>query len=242
MDLWNNKTERQANIKCEGKATYQTSEGVGSPPGSGCDPRSRRGDCAGKACPGVDWLRGVWEITGGLFRVPAPAFAEELLVCGLRAEAHKQDRRIPDATVYLQAIRARVVDHGPSLRVRKSGMGEIFKAECPCGFKSRDLYVGRGMMNAHPYGVPVACPQCHIVWVTYSRSHRRTCRKCKATLYYLHEDGNFVPADVLKRFKVDFPWDWDCTEEEVESFPEVRYRCPKCGKIEMQLVEAGCWD
>jgi hypothetical protein len=59
----------------------------------------------------------------------------------------------------------------------------------------------------------------------------------------LHEDGNFVPADVLTQFKVRVPWGLDETlEEDVETIPDVRYRCPKCGKLEMDLVHHGCWD
>jgi DNA-binding XRE family transcriptional regulator len=61
-------------------------------------------------------------------------------------------------------------------------MGDIFKAECPCGFKSRDLFVGCGMMDTDACGMPVACPQCHSVWVEDWKSGKRTCRKCKLAL------------------------------------------------------------
>ena len=76
-------------------------------------------------------------------------------------------------------------------------MGDIFQAECPCGFKSRELYVGGGMKDSTMDGVPVACPQCHVVWVEDVKSGKRTCRKCKSALYYLHEDGNFAPAHLM---------------------------------------------
>jgi ribosomal protein L37AE/L43A len=121
-------------------------------------------------------------------------------------------------------------------------MGTIFTSECPCGFKSRDLHVGCGMVDTGADALPVACPQCHVVWVEHSRSGKGTCHKCKAALYYLHEDGNFTPADVLNVFKVSVPWELRNTEEEIETIPEVRYRCPACGKMEMQLVFGGCWD
>ena len=122
-------------------------------------------------------------------------------------------------------------------------MGQILRGECPCGFKSRDLWVGCRMMDTDACGMPVACPQCHIVWVEDWKSGKRTCRKCKTALYYLHEDGNFAPVDVLARFKVRVPWGLDETEEEdIEEIPDVRYRCPQCGKLEMDLVRAGCWD
>lgn len=121
-------------------------------------------------------------------------------------------------------------------------MGELYKAECSCGFKSRDLWVGCGMMDTDACGLPVACPQCHDIWVEDWKSGKRTCRKCKVALYYLHEDGSFAPADVLARFKVRVPWGLDDTEEDIEEIPDVRYRCPQCGKLEMTLVFEGCWD
>lgn len=121
-------------------------------------------------------------------------------------------------------------------------MGTIFRAECPCGFKSRNLFVGCGIMDTGRYAVPVACPQCHLVWVVDRKSGKRTCRKCTAALYYLHEDGSFTPADVLARLKVRFPWGLDQAEEEVDELPKVRYCCPQCGKLEMNLVHTGCWD
>ena len=98
------------------------------------------------------------------------------------------------------------------------------------------------MTDQDTYGLPVACPVCHVLWVEDWKSGKRTCRKCNATLYYLHEDGSFAPADVLTRLKVSVPWDLDDTGEDIEEMPDVRYRCPNCGKMEMQLVEAGCWD
>ena len=122
-------------------------------------------------------------------------------------------------------------------------MGQILRGECPCGFKSRDLFTGCGRMDQEACAMPVACPVCHVLWVEDWKSGKRACRKCKAALYYLHEDGSFTPADVLARFKVRVPWGLDETEEEdIEEIPEVRYRCPKCGRMDMALVHAGCWD
>jgi ribosomal protein L37AE/L43A len=99
------------------------------------------------------------------------------------------------------------------------------------------------MMDADACGMPVACPQCHVLWVEDWKSGKRTCRKCNTALYYLHEDGSFTPADVLTRFKVLVPWDLDETEEEdIGAVPKVRYLCPKCGKLEMDLLQIGLWD
>ena len=122
-------------------------------------------------------------------------------------------------------------------------MGDMLRGECPCGFKSQDLVIGCGMMDQKTCRVPAACPVCHVLGVEDLRAKKRTCRRCRSVLYYLHEVGNFAPADVLTRFKVRFPWALDETgEEDIGEFPNVRYRCPKCGKQEMALVHIGCWD
>jgi ribosomal protein L37AE/L43A len=121
-------------------------------------------------------------------------------------------------------------------------MGSMFIGECPCGFKSRDLNIGCGMIIRADL-MPVACPGCHALRVEDSKSGRRTCRRCKAALYYLHEAGSFTPADVLTRFKASAPWDIYAEEgKDRKSIPEVRYRCPKCGRMEMSLIFVGEWD
>jgi len=88
---------------------------------------------------------------------------------------------------------------------------------------------GRGMMSAHPYKIPVACPQCHIFGSKIQGAGNGPAGSARRRCIYLHEDGGFAPADVLKRLKVDYPWNLCCTEEEVDSIPS-ELRCPKCGK------------
>ncbi len=102
--------------------------------------------------------------------------------------------------------------------------------------------MGCGMMGRET-GLPTACPACHTLWAADRPDDRRFCRKCGSGLYYLHETGNFEPADVLDRFQVTTPWDLDETEaDDIGSIPDVRYRCPACGQTEMALVHKGCWD
>lgn len=119
-------------------------------------------------------------------------------------------------------------------------MGQIYNAECSCGFVAQELYIGFGMINTQVFAVPAACPQCQSLSLESLRNGKRTCRQCKGPLYYLHRKGNFTPAYVLDRFKVPFPWDLE--KEHMEPPENIRYRCPKCGKIEMKLVFEGYWD
>lgn len=123
-------------------------------------------------------------------------------------------------------------------------MGQIYRAECACGFESDDLGVGCGMMDYNRCRVLAACPACHSIRDTDQHSGSRTCRKCKAPLFFLHEDGNFNPPDVLTKFKVSYPWESDRTadDDDAEPFPKVSYRCPRCGQMQLRLIPYGCWD
>lgn len=124
-------------------------------------------------------------------------------------------------------------------------MGAIVKGLCSCGYESRELDIGGGMMPGSGDRVPVCCPDCSSMWAADASRASHPCRRCRGETYRLHEAGNFAPADCLTRFRVSYPWDLDCTElddEETGPVPDVRYRCPDCGKIEMDLAEYGCWD
>ena len=121
-------------------------------------------------------------------------------------------------------------------------MGEIFQAECGCGYRSGVLAVGCGMADMNRYNVPVACPVCHSVRVVELQHSPRRCRKCKMEVYYLHEAGNFAPADVARVFRVPYPWELDSTTVAVDERPAVRYRCPKCWQMTLRLESCGCWD
>jgi hypothetical protein len=109
-------------------------------------------------------------------------------------------------------------------------MGEILSAACPCGFRSANLFVGCGMVVMHAR-VPVACPQCHTIWTEDERRLTRHCRKGHAGAYSLYETDSFTPPDVL-----------ETDAAHPRSTPEVRYRCPRCAKMEMQLIREGYWD
>ena len=120
-------------------------------------------------------------------------------------------------------------------------MGSIFTAECRCGFSVDHLSVGMGY-DMKPERIPVACQACHPVWVEGVNKKKHTCRKCRRTAYLLHSSGNVAPAFEARPTR-QYPWD-SCREPTGGDLaPEqYSYRCPKCGQLEMKLVECGLWD
>ena len=97
-------------------------------------------------------------------------------------------------------------------------MGSILQAKCSCGFTSKEMHVGCGEMSAHAY-VPVACSNCKNMWVKNMSKKIHPCNKCGSDLLFYN----------------------DLSLEGIKS-PKMKYRCPSCGKIEMEFEMHGLWD
>ena len=128
-------------------------------------------------------------------------------------------------------------------------MGDIVNAKCECGFEEDCLSIGCGMSMT--YYAPAVCLPCGIL-VTKSyyakdgnSARRYSCKLCHARLHFLNEPGFFSPPDLASQFPDSDPWDIthvSSGETGRESYPEVRYTCPKCHKMTLALEDGGCWD
>ena len=129
-------------------------------------------------------------------------------------------------------------------------MGYILKGECPCGFSSKELFVGGGEMDVNYCAIPVACPKCARLWVENKGKSESRCSKCRSTAYYLHVPTNYTPSDIAAKIGDDYPWDVsempadDPDELDLDPLPppDFSYRCPKCGELKMKLIKCGLWD
>jgi hypothetical protein len=121
-------------------------------------------------------------------------------------------------------------------------MGKLLKGSCACGFSTGLLFMGAGMRGGGSEFL-TACSSCHTLREQGS-ADERICQKCGSDFFYLHEKGNFLPADVLQRFQVEEPWNLEDTEDEAlfDENPTISYRCPNCGRMEMRLLDSGRWD
>jgi hypothetical protein len=125
-------------------------------------------------------------------------------------------------------------------------MGKILNAECSCGFRSELGGVGVGFAGV--YYAPAICFECSSLRYEPYRtneaesSRRVDCPECGWPLNFLNESGYYRPDAIEKEFGVSFPWDV-CDSIEPEDNQRVYYRCPKCWKLEMELLfRGGSWD
>jgi len=108
------------------------------------------------------------------------------------------------------------------------------------------MHVGCGMETEACY-VPVACSQCKRIWVATKSFQKHSCRKCQTELLSYNDPANYSPSEICKDIKGNEPFlmdhiPSDDPDEDDKPMPKMKYRCPSCGKIEMELEWCGLWD
>jgi hypothetical protein len=150
---------------------------------------------------------------------------------------------------------------------RRTFVGAILEAGCPCGFHRSDLFVGGGMLEEAPSrggpgvcALPALCPRCGRMFLanylgptggaqaaggSRGRADPPACPACHQELYFYTESA--LQGEPLreggKRLPDVFCWSLQGPEGEEEiRLPAVRYLCPACGKKTLEFRESGAWD
>jgi hypothetical protein len=111
---------------------------------------------------------------------------------------------------------------------RRRSMGQVFDAQCKCGFKQKDIWTGCGIAMDY---LQVAGP-C------------KTCRKIvMVSLKMPIEDEDIPPKCICPKCKNQFqPY------QEIDDYDQCTYKkkvifeCPKCGKKELNFKCTVMWD
>jgi DNA-directed RNA polymerase subunit RPC12/RpoP len=118
-------------------------------------------------------------------------------------------------------------------------MGAIIFAECICGFRSKDFFVGGGIMDfGMKCNMPAICISCGFLFERNITSKKYIkCPKCrkKALIY----------GDVsLQGEKIrDNPlFSWHIRDDVKISLPHTYYYIPNCKQKRMQFTNIGLWD
>ncbi len=119
-------------------------------------------------------------------------------------------------------------------------MGDIYKFGCEyCGYKTKELHIGLGMMGPEYDWSAAPCYKCKTVKTINIAQEELQCKRCKSELelYDFHGDtieGNdsIKEKNLLEDSKIDeFGW-----------YENVDFPCPKCKKPMMRIGVIGCWD
>jgi hypothetical protein len=122
-------------------------------------------------------------------------------------------------------------------------MGSVFKAECSCGYESKELLLGGGFMNfMTECALPFYCDHCGTVFTgnilnkSGIKNYNR-CPKCKQKVKYYGEIMDDLLDDDDK-----YIFDWEVNDDKRYFLPEGSHHCPKCKKDKLQFYETACWD
>ena len=119
-------------------------------------------------------------------------------------------------------------------------MGDIYKFGCEyCGYKTKKLHIGVGMMGPEYDWSAAPCFKCKTVKTINVAQEEVRCKRCKSELelydfygYTIEENDSIKEKDLLEDSKID----------EIGWYENVDFPCPKCKKPMMRIGVFGCWD
>ena len=123
-------------------------------------------------------------------------------------------------------------------------MGSIIQANCECGFKSRLIYAGGGMMNfKETLTAPALCTNCYTFTVRNYFKKYNYCSKCRSKITFYDDKSLWKDKDASQdEFDSIFYWNIDIFNDTAFILPNTIYLCPKCKKFKMNFYPCGDWD
>ena len=118
-------------------------------------------------------------------------------------------------------------------------MGDIYKFGCEyCGYKTKELHIGVGMMGPEYDWSAAPCYKCKTVKTFNIAQEKVRCKRCKSELELYDFYGDTIEGivsikekDVLEDSKID----------EIGWYENVDFPCPKCKKPMMRIGVFGCY-
>ena len=119
-------------------------------------------------------------------------------------------------------------------------MGDIYKFGCEyCGYKTKELDIGVGMMGPEYDWSAAPCFKCKTVKIINVAQEEVRCKRCKSELELYDFYGDTIEGNVSIKEKDLLE---DSKIDEIGWYENVDFPCPKCKKPMMRIGVFGCWD
>jgi len=114
-------------------------------------------------------------------------------------------------------------------------MGTMLQARCKCGYSSKEIFQGSGMIETQKDMEPAYCKQCsHLIVLNYL-DPTPLCPHC-------HSEVKFYNDHSLQKTLATNNADDNSIQWSDFSLPDLEYLCPRCGKMTMKFYVVGNWD
>ena len=118
-------------------------------------------------------------------------------------------------------------------------MGTICSAECKCGYKTKELFLGGGRMNfLTKCNFPYFCKKCNELFIGNTYDKKIICSECNSEDVVAYNKKEMVsPFDTnieIRSETISFPNKLSLTNQE--------YFCPKCHKYQLKFSFIGMCD
>jgi hypothetical protein len=117
-------------------------------------------------------------------------------------------------------------------------MGQILKAECECGFKNGDLFVGGGKASFETLcSAPVLCEACGHFFTANYFNEKIKCPQCAGEAKFYDDPSLRAPDEGGVPV-----FSWDLPDGRKFLLPGTKYQCPECKEVRMRFSPVGAWD
>jgi Zn finger protein HypA/HybF involved in hydrogenase expression len=121
-------------------------------------------------------------------------------------------------------------------------MGDMLQALCECGFKSKIILAGGGIVNfTHYCGAPAVCLHCQEFLIKNYKKKYSKCPSCGKKVTFYNDSSLQIPvSESYKNHKI---FEWHINNEKVDfQLQDTQYFCPKCRKMTLTFECVGNWD
>jgi hypothetical protein len=119
--------------------------------------------------------------------------------------------------------------------------GTILRASCPCGYHQDNITAGGGMANFKSYcGVPAYCSACKTMEILNWLEDSPRCITCQAKPVFYNDPSLQEKLSAGAKPRDVFSWHTD--KKGTLILPDVKYLCPRCGKLMLRFTITGMWD
>lgn len=120
-------------------------------------------------------------------------------------------------------------------------MGSIIQAKYECGFESKPIYAGGGMLDFKEIlTAPAVCTNCYTFTIRNYLKKYNYCSKCRFKITF-YNDKILWKDKGASQDELDsiFWWSINLFADEAFVLPMTSYLCPKCREYKMKFYSCG---